>query len=117
MSAAAALAVLDVLEDERVLERVTRVGAELLGAIRDSTRGYASVLDVRGVGLAIGVEVVDGETARALKEGLRERGVLIGTSGPGGTVLKIRPPLAFTEAEIPVLVDALTATLESIAAG
>jgi 4-aminobutyrate aminotransferase-like enzyme/Ser/Thr protein kinase RdoA (MazF antagonist) len=117
VSAAAALAVLDVLEDERVLERVTRVGAELLGAIRDSTRGYASVLDVRGVGLAIGVEVVDGETARALKEGLRERGVLIGTSGPGGTVLKIRPPLAFTEAEIPVLVDALTATLESIAAG
>ena len=115
VSAAAALAVLDVLEDERVLERVTRLGAELLGAIRAAAVPYPAVLDVRGVGLAIGVELVDGETARSVKEGLREHGVLIGTAGRGGAVLKIRPPLAFSEGEIPVLVDALASTLASIA--
>jgi 4-aminobutyrate aminotransferase-like enzyme len=71
-------------------------------------------VEVRGVGLAIGVEVTDAATARAIKEGLRERGVLIGTSGRHGNVLKVRPPLAFTEAEVPVFAGALAATLESL---
>ena len=114
VSAAAGIAVLDVLQDERVLERVTRVGSELLGEIRATALPYPEVLDVRGVGLAIGVELADGATAKAIKEGLRERGVLIGTAGRGSTVLKIRPPLAFSEAEIPVLIDAFASTLESI---
>ena len=115
VSAAAALAVLDVLEDEQVLERVVRVGDELLDAIRTVARPYPEVLDVRGVGLAIGVELADAATARAVKEGMRERGVLIGTAGRTGSVLKIRPPLAFSDPEIRVLVEALAGTLASIA--
>ena len=111
VSAAAALAVLDVLEDERVLERVVRVGAALRDAIAATARPYPAVLDVRGIGLAIGVEVVDRATAAAIKEGLRERGVLIGSAGRDGNVLKIRPPLAFSAADTEVFVDALAATL------
>ena len=42
---------------------------------------------------------------------MRERGVLVGTTGRAGNVLKIRPPLAFTTAEVPILADALAATL------
>ena len=114
VSAAAAVAVLHVLEDERVLDRATRAGDALAEAIRRVSTPYPAVLDVRGVGLAIGVEIADGATARAMKEGLRQRGVLIGTAGRDGSVLKIRPPLAFTEAEIPVLTDALGATLGSL---
>jgi 4-aminobutyrate aminotransferase-like enzyme len=74
------------------------------------------VIDVRGVGLAIGVEVAARATAAAIKEGLRERGVLIGTAGREGNVLKVRPPLAFSDADILVFVDALASTLGSIAA-
>ena len=114
VSAAAALAVLDVLDDERVLERVVRVGDALRGAIAETTRHHPAVVDVRGVGLAIGVEVSDRATAAAIKEGLRERGVLIGTAGRDGDVLKIRPPLAFSEADVEVFVDALAATLGSV---
>jgi 4-aminobutyrate aminotransferase-like enzyme len=114
VSAAAAMAVLDVLDDERVLERVGRVGEGLATAIRSVALPYPAVVEVRGVGLAIGVEVTDAATARAIKEGLRERGVLIGTSGRHGNVLKVRPPLAFTEAEVPVFTGALAATLESL---
>ena len=55
-------------------------------------------------------------TASAIKEGLRERGVLVGTCGPAGNVLKVRPPLAFTEAEVPVFAEALAATLASLGA-
>jgi 4-aminobutyrate aminotransferase-like enzyme len=104
-----------VLDDERVVPRAAETGEALRDAIRNATAGDPRVRDVRGVGLAIGVEVADGETARAIKEGLRQRGVLIGTCGRDGNVLKIRPPLAFSAAEIPVVVAALEATLEALA--
>jgi 4-aminobutyrate aminotransferase-like enzyme/Ser/Thr protein kinase RdoA (MazF antagonist) len=115
VSAVAALAVLDVLEDERVLERVVRVGHALLAGVREITRPHPAVLDVRGVGLAIGVEVVDRRTAVATREGLRQRGVLVGTSGRDGNVLKVRPPLAFSDADVAVFVDALASTLAAVA--
>jgi 4-aminobutyrate aminotransferase-like enzyme/Ser/Thr protein kinase RdoA (MazF antagonist) len=111
VSAAAALAVLDVLADERVLERAATTGETLRDAIRAVTANNPLVLDVRGVGLAIGVEVRDAATATALREGLRQRGVLIGTCGRDGSVLKVRPPLAFTVAEVPIFTNALVATL------
>ena len=116
VSAAAAIAVLDVIEDERVLERVTLVGTALVEAIRSVALPYPAVRDVRGVGLAIGVEITDVDTARAIKEDLRQRGVLIGTAGRDGTVLKVRPPLAFSEADVRVFADALAATLASLGA-
>ena len=104
---AAALAVLDVIEDERVLERTERAGEALRAAIRDAVAGHDAVRDVRGVGLAIGVACRDGATARAVKEGMRSRGVLVGSSGRHGDVLKVRPPLAFTVDEVPIVAAAL----------
>ena len=112
VSAAAALAVLDVLDDERVLDRVVGVSGRFLEAIRDVARRYPIVVDVRGVGLAIAIEIADGASAKSIKEGLRQRGVLVGTSGRDGNVLKVRPPLAFTEAEIPVFSERLIETLD-----
>jgi 4-aminobutyrate aminotransferase-like enzyme len=119
VSAVAALAVLDVLEDERVVDRVAIAGDALRGAIRDLATRYPVIGDVRGAGLAIGVEIVedaatktpDQTMASAIKEGLKERGVLIGTTGRLGNVLKIRPPLAFTESMVPIVTTALEASL------
>ena len=119
VSVAAALAVLDVLEDERVLPRVQAAGEALRAGIRDVATRHAAIGDVRGMGLAIGVEIVTRsclEGARPgrpppIKEGLRDRGVLVGTTGTAGNVLKVRPPLAFTEAHVPVFTDALEAAL------
>jgi 4-aminobutyrate aminotransferase-like enzyme len=122
VSAAAALAVLDVLEDERVLERVAAAGEALRAAIRELAARYPAIGDVRGDGLAIGVEIVrdqgsnapDPDSAVAIKEGLKERGVLIGTAARAGNVLKIRPPLAFTTAEVPIVTGALDGTLAAL---
>lgn len=114
VSAAAALAVLDVLHDERVMERVTIAGATLRDGIRAMAGRYPAIVEVRGAGLAIGVEFPDAATTSAVKEGLRERGVLVGTCGRRGDVLKVRPPLAFTVSEVPVVLDALGATLGSL---
>jgi 4-aminobutyrate aminotransferase-like enzyme/Ser/Thr protein kinase RdoA (MazF antagonist) len=111
VSAAAALAVLDVLDDERVLERAAEAGEALREGIRAVAGNDPRIVDVRGAGLAIGVEMRNGSTASAVKEGLRQRGVLIGTCGRGGNVLKVRPPLAFTTAHVPVFTEALAETL------
>ena len=120
VSAAAALAVLDVLDDERVLDRVHRAGQALRAALVDVAADHPAIGDVRGVGLACGVEFVsglasrepDGASARAVRDRLRHHGVLVGTTGAHGNVLKIRPPLAFDEAHVPVLEQALRRALD-----
>jgi 4-aminobutyrate aminotransferase-like enzyme len=121
VSAAAALAVLDVIEDERVLERVQRTGRVLRAALEEVAAGEPAIGDVRGVGLAVGVEFVtdpstrqpDGSRAQAVRDRMRHRGVLVGSTGRERSVLKIRPPLALTEAHVPTLADAFAAALSS----
>ena len=122
VSAAAGLAVLDVLEDERVLPRVVATGEALREAIRDTTRDVSCVGDVRGMGLANAIEIVtdtasktpDPVTASDLKNAMKRHGVLIGTTSAAGNVLKVRPPLAFTEREVPVFTGALAASLREL---
>ena len=122
VSVAAANAVLDVLQDERVLQRTTEAGAALRAAIRDVRSRHLEIGDVRGMGLAIGVELVSDPSTKEpgtklaghVKEGLRERGVLVGSTGRHSNILKVRPPLAFTTSEVPVFCAALEDTLDSI---
>ena len=122
VSVAAAHAVLDVLRDERVLPRVQVAGNALRQAVREATADDDRVGDVRGMGLANAIELVtdrasaapDAPMAAAVKDGLRRRGVLVGSTGPDRNILKVRPPLAFTEREVPVFVAALRATLHSL---
>ncbi len=122
VSCAAGHAVLDVLEDEAVLPRVLIAGDTLRQATRDAAAaaGLDCVGDVRGRGLATGIEIVtDGvtkdpnaELCSAIKNALKRRGVLVGTAGPHCNVLKVRPPLAFTAAEVPVFVDAFVGAVQ-----
>jgi 4-aminobutyrate aminotransferase-like enzyme/Ser/Thr protein kinase RdoA (MazF antagonist) len=119
VSAAAALAVLDVIADERVLERVRLSGRALRDALDELATAHDAVGHVRGAGLACGVEIVsdrpgrapDGPRARAVRDRLRHHGVLIGTTGRAGNILKLRPPLAFTAEHVPALVSALDTSL------
>ena len=76
--------------------------------------GDPAIGDVRGVGLALGVEFVsdlasrepDGPRAQAVRDRMRHLGVLVGITGPDRNVLKIRPPLALTEEHVPPLAEA-----------
>jgi 4-aminobutyrate aminotransferase-like enzyme/Ser/Thr protein kinase RdoA (MazF antagonist) len=101
VSAAAALAVLDVIDDERVLDRVQRTGHALHEALE-----RLDLDDVRGVGLAWGIEFGDATRARAVRDRMRELGVLVGTTGRHGNVLKLRPPLAFAPSHVPMFMSA-----------
>jgi 4-aminobutyrate aminotransferase-like enzyme/Ser/Thr protein kinase RdoA (MazF antagonist) len=109
VAAQAALAVLDVIEDERLVAHAKHVGEHLRERIR--RLGHPAIRDVRGIGLLVGVELDTPERARDVVNGLRADGVLIGRTGPRGDVLKIRPPLVFDESHADVLVQALERSL------
>ncbi|HTU30472.1 MAG TPA: aminotransferase class III-fold pyridoxal phosphate-dependent enzyme [Solirubrobacteraceae bacterium] len=119
VSAAAALAVLDVMEDERILARVEQTGRLLGAELAAVAARHPSIGDVRGVGLAWGVELVsdpetrepDAPRARQVREAMKSAGVLVGTTGPHGNVLKVRPPLALRPEHVPILAGALDAAL------
>jgi len=105
---AAGAAVLDVFEQENVQQRVLENGTALRTGLQEIAQASPHVAEVRGSGLYVGVELVkDRETRepdRARAEDvitdLRDRRVLISGAGKAANVLKIRPPLAFTSADV-----------------
>jgi len=109
VAAQAALAVLDVIEDERLVAHAKHVGGLLRERIR--SLGHPAIRDVRGIGLLTGVELDTPERARDVVNRLRADGVLVGRTGPRDDVLKIRPPLIFDEPHVELLVAALGASL------
>jgi 4-aminobutyrate aminotransferase-like enzyme len=120
VSCAAGLAVLAVLEEEGLQAHAQRVGSHLRQRLESLSVGIPAIADVRGSGLFVGVDLVcDRETfapatdvARHVVNRMREQGVLIGCDGPGGNVLKIRPPMIFDFADA----DRLTDTLDEVLA-
>jgi 4-aminobutyrate aminotransferase-like enzyme len=118
VACAAALAVLDVIEDEGLVAHAADVGDSLRAGLRDLASRHPAIADVRGQGLMTGVELVDPATgapatdlARDVRDDLRDRGVLIGTTRREKNVLKIRPPLVITAVEAQLIVSTLDEVL------
>ncbi len=124
VACAAGLAVLDVLEQERLQENASRVGAFLKDRLLALQELHPIIGDVRGLGLFLGVDLVIDRNARspATKQAsyivnrLRDCGVLAGTDGPHHNVLKLRPPLIFSDADADLFVNTLDAILREDAA-
>jgi 4-aminobutyrate aminotransferase-like enzyme len=120
VSCAAGLAVLEVVEEERLQERARRVGQHLMEGLCRLQGTHAIVGDVRGCGLFLGLELVRdraslepaAEEADYVVNRLRERGVLTGTDGPHHNVLKIRPPLVCLEEDADLFLETLADVLE-----
>src|SRR5438094_96461 len=117
VAAQAALAVLDIIEDERLVENAARVGSRLARSLDALRPSAPSIAEVRGRGLLVGVELAkpDGTPGPELGErvvnDLRDEGILIGRTGRHENVLKIRPPLVFAEEHADVLVEAVARVL------
>lgn len=123
-AAAAGLGVLDVLEDERIPERVVPVGEQLREGLRTLARRDPRLGAVRGIGLLAGVDLTGPphltdqadrrRFARALLDALRDNRVLAGLTGPDGTVLKVRPPLIWTTTHVETFISAVAASLSMV---
>ncbi len=110
---AAALSVLDVIERDGLLAEVRTMGALLRREV-ERLAPAGSLREIRGRGLLIGFEVAEGLDATTVVHGLRERGVLASTAGPG--VVRFTPPFTIDAGEVDVAAKAMAEALAEAAA-
>lgn len=119
LQAAVGMAVLDELEESELLANVVDVGGYLRAALDQLQSEHQCMGDVRGHGLALGVDWVSDRESRApdqhgvsrVVNRLRERGFLAGSGGSLRNVLKLRPPLVFSRDNADQFLDAFSETL------
>ncbi len=124
VSCSVGLAVLDAIEEEGLQAHAAAVGTRLQAGLEDLVTKHELIGEVRGLGLFLGVELVrDRETltpaaeeATAVVERVKDRGILLSTDGPLHNVLKIKPPLPFSEENADQLVQAIDEVLGEITA-
>ena len=115
VSCAVGSAVLDVIENENLQANALKVGAHLLSGLEQLKGKHPLIGDVRGLGLFIGIELVlNRETltpaakqASYIIEEMKEQGILMSIDGPLHNVLKIKPPLVFTEENVDLVISSL----------
>ena len=108
VAAAAALAVIEVIEEARLLENATRIGGLLKEALQGFVDKYDKLLEVRGKGMMLGL-VVDGE-AKDVVEALKGQGLLTLTAGKN--VVRFLPPLTLGEDDLEDAVDMISDALD-----
>jgi 4-aminobutyrate aminotransferase-like enzyme len=121
VSAAAGMAVLDVIEQENLLANAREVGAYVRAGLERLMAKYSIVGNVRGCGLFFGLELVTDRAtkspatheAKRLANMMRERGILMSRIGRYDNIMKMRPPMVFAKEHADLLLatldDALTA--------
>ena len=111
-SCAAAIACIDVLESEGYVDQASRVGARALEHLLDRTASLDAVVEVRGQGLMIGIELAASTNAAAVCERALDSGVIALPSGNRGEVVSVTPPLCIDEATLTnaldIVIDAVT---------
>jgi 4-aminobutyrate aminotransferase-like enzyme/Ser/Thr protein kinase RdoA (MazF antagonist) len=121
VSASVGNAVLDVIEGEGLQANASRVGGVLMDGLRALAAEHVAIGDVRGAGLFIGAELVTDRTtqqpdpvlATQIVERAKVAGVLLSSDGPHHNVIKIKPPLVFTETDARRVIAVLAGILEA----
>jgi 4-aminobutyrate aminotransferase-like enzyme/Ser/Thr protein kinase RdoA (MazF antagonist) len=114
VAAAAGLAVLEVIERERLRENAATTGAYLRAGLERLAAGYPALGAVRGCGLLLGLEVLADDAAAAKRVTHKivnalaaESRILIGAEGPAANILKIRPPLPFRPEHADLMIEGI----------
>src|SRR6476661_1430088 len=121
VSCAAALANIQVMQDERLAERAEEIGEYAMKKLRELQKQNPIIGEVRGLGLMIGVELVRdekltpaGAEAEALRDSLLKQGVLVGVGGVYGNVVRFQPPLIITKEQIDHALKAFATALAEV---
>jgi len=123
VACAAALATLDVIDDEGLAERARRLGDSMLAALREAAAGHPRVAEVRGRGLMLALEFAEPDSlapradlAKGLLTETMARNVLLLSCGTYGQMVRIIPPLVTTDEEVGLALTAITESLAAIRA-
>ncbi len=118
ISATAALATIDAIEKEKLVDNAMYMGQKLINGLMDLKSRYNVVGDVRGLGLVLGVEIVkadgspDKKGAFKLKSILMKKGLLIIPVGKYDNVLKVTPPIVINEEQVERTLEILEDSLK-----
>jgi 4-aminobutyrate aminotransferase len=120
---AAAGAVLDIIENERLADRALAIGGELQARLGDLMQRHEAIGDVRGRGAMIAFELVEdrhdktphGKLAKCILDEAAARGLLLLPCGADGNVIRLLPPLITSDDQVAQAMDVLAAAL--VAAG
>lgn len=121
VSSATALAVIDTIEEEKLMDNARVVGEYLMDGLKDLQKDFPDLIgDVRGKGLMVGVELADKnktqlveETARVV-EMSKDNGVVLGKGGLWGNVLRIKPPMCITKDNVDTCLKVMRQALEAV---
>lgn len=121
VACAAALATLDVIEDEGLVAAAEGQGERLLAGLREAAAGCEGVAEVRGRGLMVAIEFAEAgtlkplpEKAKALMAGALERRLLLLSCGTYGQGVRFIPPLNTTDDEVDLAVSITGEVLAAI---
>jgi 4-aminobutyrate aminotransferase-like enzyme len=122
LASAASLAVLDVIAKEHLCENALRVGSRIKEMLHGLQKRHLCIGDVRGMGLVIGLEIVnssggnrpDPELTKRILLRSAENGLLLGRVGLYGNVIRIAPPLVITDEEAELAVGILDEALTEL---
>ncbi len=112
--------VLDIVDEEGLQENARVVGAELMAGLKSLEAKHDCIGDVRGMGLFLGVELVNDDGSEAteictyVKNRMRDYRVLIGSEGPKDNILKIRPPLTIESEDAAMITTVLDRILDEL---
>lgn len=122
VSSAAALANIKFLQDEKLSEKANEDGEYLLQRLNELKEKYPLIGDIRGKGLMIGIELVKDQKKKTpakeettkIRDYCRENGLLIGSGGVKGCVLRLQPPLVISKEEIDSTLEILENAMKKI---
>jgi 4-aminobutyrate aminotransferase-like enzyme len=121
VAAAAALAVLKVLDAERLMDNAAATGSYLRLQLEAVAARHECLGRVRGTGLLLGLDVLarDGSPSKQRNKRIvnavaSEFGILIGYEGPQASILKLRPPMPFGREHADLLVQAIDAAAAAV---
>jgi 4-aminobutyrate aminotransferase/(S)-3-amino-2-methylpropionate transaminase len=110
---AAALAVLDVIEDEALVERSSAIGETIRSRMVAWQHRWPAIRAVRGLGSMLAIELADAEVASAVVQAALERGLLLLKAGVTGNSIRVLVPLVIRDAELDEALDVWEQALES----
>ncbi|NDH28023.1 MAG: aspartate aminotransferase family protein [bacterium] len=123
VACAAALATLDVIEQEQLVANAAARGAQMLAGLREVAEGRRAIGDVRGIGLMLALEFVkpdegdgrvpDTDAVRRVIAEAASRRLLLLSAGSYGQVIRIIPPLVTTAAEVDQALEIIAASLDA----
>ena len=100
VTCAAALATVEAIEKEKMIQNAVKMGKVLVDGLKKIAKDCPLIIDVRGLGLMIGVEMIDNDVTKKMMELCLNHGLLIISTGATGKVLRIIPPLNVSLKEV-----------------